>query len=260
MSTQDYNYYDIHGHINFPDYDDDREQVIKRAEEKRVFMLTIGTDIDSSHKAIKLSKQFSNIGACIGYHPANKDEIFDLSILDKMAKDPSVLAIGEVGLDYFHQGEETRKSQIERFVKQIYIANDTNKPLMLHVRNSKTMNAYREALEIIKSEARVPFNFHFFAGNIEDLKNILDSHGTVSFTGVITFTHDYDNLISYVPLDRVMSETDCPYVSPVPYRGKRNEPTYVIEVVRAIARIRNMEEEKMRQILAENARHFLGWS
>ena len=123
---------------------------------------------------------------------------------------------------------------------------------MLHVRNGKRegdstsiptstkigSNAYRDALEILKKSAKVPFNFHFFAGSTEDMKNIIEVGGMVSFTGVLTFTHDYDELIKTAPINHIMSETDCPYVAPVPYRGKRNEPVFVIEVVKSIAKIR----------------------
>jgi TatD DNase family protein len=258
MEKENFKYFDIHGHINFPEYDNDRDEVIKRAEEKSVFMLTIGTDIESSRKALDLSYKYKNIGACIGYHPANQNEVFDIDTYLEMAKDKKVLAIGEVGLDFFHKGEDTRRVQEDYFVQQIHMANQINKPLMLHVRNGKGINSYQESLKILRDEARVPFNYHFFAGSIEDLKDILDMGGTISFTGVITFTHDYDKLISYVPKDRIMSETDCPYVSPVPHRGKRNEPVFVIEVVKAISIVWGMDQSQTADILAFNARKWLG--
>jgi TatD DNase family protein len=286
-------YIDIHGHVNFPDYDADREEVIKRALEAGVGMITIGTDIESSRRAILLAETHDNMWATVGVHPTEitndilnaaareenrnvyrsekvAEEASDFQELRKLALHPKVVAIGECGLDYFHSKEADIPAQIEAFEKHIAIANEAKKPLMLHIRNSKKKgdstsiptstktggNAYRDALHILKKSAKVPFNFHFFAGSMEDMKNIIEVGGTVSFTGVLTFTHDYDELIKASPLESIMSETDCPYVAPVPHRGKRNEPAYVIEVVKAIARIRGKDEEKVRVALLEKAREF----
>ena len=120
---------------------------------------------------------------------------------------------------------------------------------MLHIRN-----AYRDAYEILKTHARVLGNVHFFAGTWEEAKLFLDLGYTLSFTGVITFARDYDETVKNAPLERIMCETDCPYVSPVPYRGKRNEPRYVREVVRTIALLRGVEEETVRFATVANAR------
>jgi len=269
---------DIHGHINFPDYDADREEVIKRAMEAGVGMITVGTDIESSKKAVEIAENNKNIWATVGIHPTeiktaqvelDQDEK-EFQELRRLALHPKVVAIGECGLDYFHCGPSDIPAQIEAFEKHIAIANEAKKPLMLHVRNSKKKgdftsiststktgsNAYGDALEILKKSAKVPFNFHFFAGSMEDMKNIIEVGGTVSFTGVLTFTHDYDELIKVAPIDKIMSETDCPYVAPVPHRGKRSEPAYVIEVVKAIACIRGENEERVLIALLENACKF----
>ena len=138
-------------------------------------------------------------------------------------------------------------------MQQIELANKLNKPLMLHIRN-----AYEDALAILKSHAKVKGDVHFFAGDWNIAKQFLDFGFTLSFTGVITFTHDYDEVIKNAPLDMLLSETDAPYVAPVPYRGKRNEPAYVVEVVKAIARIRGEDEEKVRTQLVANAKHLFG--
>jgi TatD DNase family protein len=270
-------YIDIHGHLNFPEYDGDREEVIKRASEAGVGMITVGTDIESSRRAIELAETHQNMWATVGIHPTeiktaqvelDQDENH-FQELRKLALHPKVVAIGECGLDYFHCKEADIPAQVEAFEKHITIANEAKKPLMLHVRNGKRKgdstsipistltktggNAYKDALEILKNSAKVPFNFHFFAGSMEDMKNIIEVGGMVSFTGVLTFTHDYDELVKAAPIDKIMSETDCPYVSPVPHRGKRNEPAYVIEVVKSIAKIRGEDEEKIREVLFENA-------
>ncbi len=265
-------YIDIHGHINFPEYDSDREETIVRAEKAGVGMITIGTDVKTSKLAIELTETHENIWAAVGIHPTevktadvglDQDES-DFQELRRLALHPKVVAIGECGLDYFHTQESDIPAQIEAFEKHIALANEAGKPLMLHVRNGKRKgdagtvagDAYKDALSILKKSAKVPFNFHFFAGSMEDMQTIVGSGGAVSFTGVLTFTHDYDEFIKAVPLNQIMSETDCPYVAPVPHRGKRNEPANVIEVVKAIARIRGEDDENVRSALLENTRKF----
>jgi TatD DNase family protein len=294
-------YIDIHGHVNFPEYDADREEVIKRAAETGVGMITVGTDIESSKRAILLAETHDNMWATVGIHPTEisndmplaaaregnlsrrvseeggekvyrsekaAEETSEFQDLRRLALHPKIVAIGECGLDYFHCEESDIPAQIEVFEQQIAIANEIKKPLMLHVRNGPPGrqagkrknkhggNAYKDTLDILKKSAKVPFNFHFFAGSTEDMKNIIEVGGTLSFTGVLTFTHDYDEIVKSAPLEKIMSETDCPYVSPVPHRGKRNEPVFVIEVVKAIAKIRGEDEEKVRMVLLENARKF----
>ncbi len=166
-----------------------------------------------------------------------------------MLKDPKVVAIGECGLDYYRMEPESIEKQKKAFIEQVELANEIGKPLMLHIRN-----AYKDALEILKQYAKVKGDVHFFAGTSEDAKGFLDFGFTLSFTGVITFTHDYDEVIKNIPLDMIMSETDSPYVTPVPYRGKRNEPSYVREVVKKIAEIKGLPEEEVAKAIIANAK------
>ena len=272
-------YIDIHGHVNFPVYDPDRAEVIKRCDENDIGLINVGTDFETSYSAVELAKKYSNMWAIIGLHPVHAGEshndptetglnenkqigpksfqVFDSDKFLPLAKDSKVVAIGECGLDYFHSRPEDIDKQKKELEKQIDFANRVNKPLMLHVRNAKTgPSAYMEVVGMLRARANVKANFHFFAGDIEDLKNILDIGGTVSFTGVITFARNYDELIKYVPIDRIMSETDCPFVAPAPYRGKRNEPSYVIEVVKTIAKIRGEDEDVVAKQLVQNAKDF----
>ena len=167
----------------------------------------------------------------------------------ELGKDPRWIAVGECGLDYYRADESTKDVQKKAFVEQIDLANTLGKPLMLHIRN-----AYDDALEILKAHAKVKGDTHFFAGDWNTAKKYLDFGLTLSFTGVITFTHDYDEVVKNTPLDMLLSETDAPYVTPVPHRGKRNEPAYVTEVVKAIARIKGEEYEKVAVQLLANAR------
>ncbi len=275
-----FDFVDIHTHVNFAAYDADREEVIKRASDAGVAMINVGTQVDTSRKAIEIAERADNCFAIVGLHPihtskshhdekelgaGNKEftsrgENFDMDVYRQMFKHPKVVGIGECGLDYYRLDEESIKKQREDFEKQIDLANEVGKPLMLHVRSNKESgrSAYRDALEILRARAKVKGDFHFFAGSWEEAKEILDFGFTLSFTGVITFARDYDEIIRNAPLDMIMSETDAPYVSPAPFRGKRNEPVHVREVVKKIAEIRGEEYEKVREKLAENACRVFG--
>ncbi len=264
-------YIDIHGHVNFPDFDADREAIIERAQKAGVAMITVGTDIEMSASAVRLATAHENMWAVIGIHPtepkhASRDtakEDADFEELERLAKNPKVVALGECGLDYFHSKAEDISVQREIFERHIQLAQKVKKPLMLHIRNGKSAgsissigNAYQDALLMLKKYPDVRADFHFFAGSPWDLKDIIDRGYSVSFTGVISFTKDYDELIKAAPLSRIMSETDCPFVPPAPYRGKRNEPAYVVETVKAIARIRGEDEVTVAAQLVENAKEF----
>ncbi len=250
---------DIHCHLDFEDYDADREEVIKKTLDAGGGMINVGVDVATSQKVVELAHKYPTMWATVGVHPTDNLAMQDFTALEKLARDPKVVAIGECGLDFARTGDEDKPRQYEIFKKHIEIANAVNKPLMLHVRNGKNdTGAYREALEILKQHARTSFNFHFFAGSLDDLKSILEISGTVSFTGVLTFTKDYDEVVKAVPTDRFMTETDAPFAAPIPHRGKRNEPLYVLEVVKAIARIRGESEEKVLQQSVDNARKVFG--
>lgn len=264
-----FKYFDAHTHTNFVAYNDDREAVILRAKEAEVAMNVVGTQKDTSEDAVVLAEKYDNVYATIGLHPihtsksyhdvkelgeggkefTSRGEKFDASVYEEMGKSKRVIAIGECGLDYFRNDESTKDVQKQAFIEQIELANKLGKPLMLHIRD-----AYDDALEVLKAHAKVKGDVHFFAGNWETGKKFLDFGFTLSFTGVLTFTQDYDEVVRNAPLDLLLSETDAPYVTPEPFRGKRNEPAHVREVVRAIARIRGDDEEKVTLQLAENAR------
>jgi TatD DNase family protein len=257
-------YIDIHGHVNFPDYADG-EGAISRAHDASVGMITVGTDLASSRRAVELAEKHQNMWATVGLHPVEVSrpdlggQALEVKLLRELAQHPKVVAIGECGLDYFHSAIEEIPRQRDIFIQQIDIANKVDKPLMLHVRNSKNnISAYQDAIAILKEHATVRANFHFFAGTVQDVLDIVVMNNTISFTGVLTFTHDYDEVVRTVPLSHIMSETDCPFVAPVPYRGKQNEPLHVREVVKAIARIRGVGEEVVRNALVNNARDFFG--
>lgn len=266
-------YFDAHTHVNFAAFKDDMDAAIQRAADAGVAMNVVGTQFDTSKNSVELAEKHADVYATIGLHPihtgksyhdekelgeggkafTSRGEEFDAAKYESLAASPKVIAIGECGLDYFRLEEGTKKVQEEVFVQQIHLANKLGKPLMLHIRN-----AYDDALAILRREAKVKGDVHFFAGDWNTAKQFLDFGFTLSFTGVLTFTHDYDEVVKNAPLDMLLIETDAPYVAPVPYRGKRNEPAYVIEVAKAIARIRGQDEEAVREQLLENAKRLFG--
>lgn len=275
-------YIDIHSHVNFKAFDEDRDAVIDRALTADTWMINVGTQIDTSKAAIALANKYpEGVYAIIGLHPihtgashhdekelgeggaefTSRGETFDKDAYLKLAKNKKVVAIGECGLDYYHMEEKSIAKQKKVFIEQIKLAQEVGKPLMLHIRNnkdSKKHNAYKDVIKILKDYPEVKGNVHFFAGSEKDSKDFLALGFTLSFTGVITFTRDYDEIIKNTPLDMIMSETDCPYVAPVPYRGRRNEPVYVSEVVKKIAEIKGLFERDVATAILVNAKRVFG--
>ncbi len=257
-------YIDTHCHLDFPDYGEEIVGVLERMKEAEVGAITIGTDLESSKKAVEIANQNQNILACIGVHPRDDEERsklgFDEKEFEILVKSNKVVAIGECGLDYYrldmesHSSKAMRDEQINLFKQQIEFAMKYDKPLMLHCRE-----AYNDVLEILEEYKKqygekLRGNAHFFAGTVEQAKKFVDLGFTISFTGVITFTKDYDNVIKNIPIESILSETDAPFVAPVPHRGKRNEPSFVIEVVKKLAEIKGLSEEETRLILLQNAK------
>jgi TatD DNase family protein len=257
-------YFDIHSHINFKNFNDDRDEVIKTMHDESVWAIAVGTDLETSKEVVELADKNENIYATVGLHPDdNRKENFNKEDYAELVQNKKVVAIGECGLDYFRikagEEEETKKRQKENFVKQVEFALENDLPLMLHFRPSgKSMDAYEDGLEILgeykkKHSDKLRGNSHFFAGSLEVAKRFVEIGFTLSFTGVITFADSYDEIIREIPLEMIMSETDCPFVAPVPYRGGRCEPVHVKEVVKRIAEIRGEDIEKVREMLVNNA-------
>lgn len=279
-------YFDAHTHMNFVAYNNDREATILRAKDAGVGMNVVGTQFDTSKAAVELAEKYDNVYATIGLHPihtsksyhdlqelgpsfaeaskgkegfTSRGEVFDMAAYEALGNNPRVIAVGECGLDYYRADESTKGAQKKMFIEQIELANSLNKPLMLHIRPGlrslgEVGNAYDDALEILKAHAKVKGDTHFFAGDWATAKKYLDFGFTLSFTGVVTFTHDYDEVVKNAPLDMLLSETDAPYVTPAPHRGKRNEPAYVELIVQKIAEIRGEDFEKVAAQLLANAR------
>lgn len=260
MDTQ---YFDIHSHLNDSRFTIDLDEVLLRMRETGTKSIIVGTDLEMSKHAIRLAEANTDLWATIGLHPTDNDkEEFDSNLYDKMAAHPRVVAVGECGLDYYWpehdawpKGDVEEKSrQRELFEKQIAVAEKAGKPLMIHGRPTKgSMDAYEDVLTILAEHPSVIGNIHFFVGNIDIARRFLDRGFTMSYTGVLTFSGDYDEVVRFLPLDRIMSETDAPYVAPKAMRGKRNEPSFVSETVKRIAEIKGEDEDKVKAALVENA-------
>jgi TatD DNase family protein len=255
-------YFDIHSHLYFPDYDEDREQEIEKMKKKGIATIVVGTDIASSKECVKLAKEHENIFACIGQHPGDlkSDSVFD-EHLRKIAGDKKVVAIGECGLDYFRmEGDDKELKLIQKTVFEYHVdlALELNKPLMIHIRDKKgSFDAYLDALQILEhhfkiSGGELKGNVHFFAGNKDILQRFVNIGFSVSFTGVVTFTNYYDELVALTPIDLLMAETDAPFVAPNPHRGKRNSPLYVPLIVERIAEIKGEPVEVIKKALFDN--------
>jgi TatD DNase family protein len=260
-------YFDAHCHVQFDAYEEDRSAVLESLRNEGIGGLIVGTDRQTSKAAVELADG-KDFHASIGLHPNDKPgEGYDDSYYRSLAMDSRVVAIGECGLDYFRpeNPEAEKERQKAVFEQHLALAGETGKPLVIHARPSKgSMDAYEDAYVMIaKAKERYPGlvgDMHFFVGNAEIARKYRELGFTFSFTAVLTFTSDYDDVVRSLPLESVLAETDAPYVAPAPNRGRRNDPLAVRDVVAAIARIRGENEETVRQATLENARRLFGLS
>jgi TatD DNase family protein len=263
-----FKYIDIHSHTNFPEFSEDRENVIKTAHKNGVQIINVGTNRQTSIEVVRLANQYEKgVYAIVGLHPAYvNEEDFSEKDYEDLISDKKVVAIGECGLDYSRlEGDikGQKEKQIRIFRQQIEFAIKHDKPIMIHCRD-----AYEEVLEILQEYKKSPEagpegqklrgNAHFFVGSLDVAQRFISLGFTVSFTGVITFAPQYESVVRSVPLNMMHAETDAPYVAPSKFRGKRNEATYFLEVVKKIAEIKEELVEDIAEQLAENAKKLFG--
>lgn len=254
-------YFDAHCHVQFPMYDEDRKEVLDSMREEGIGGLVVGVDEKSSRGAIELVQDSDSLWATVGLHPNSADEFSGIEAYRELARDPKVVAIGECGLDNFRPEDPAaaKAKQREVFEAHVALAAETGKPLMIHARPSKgTQDAYRDLIDILssaKQEYGEKFrgNIHFFVGGVEEARALIELDFTLSFTAVLTFTRDYDDVVRFAPLSHILSETDSPYVAPPPNRGSRNDPRAAVKVVEAIAGIRGEDAETVRVNILQNA-------
>ncbi|HOX21429.1 MAG TPA: TatD family hydrolase [Candidatus Paceibacterota bacterium] len=229
---------DSHSHLDFEDFDKDRDSVIQRAFDSGLkAIITIGTNLESSKKSIALAEKYENIFATVSLHPidVDKEEFIGLTFLD-LAHHPKVVAIGETGLDYYHSSDKEKQKQV--FQKLVQIAIEVEKPIIIHSRDAD------EDILFLLKEMALPKSrgvIHCFGRDYEMAKKFLDLGFLISYTGNITYGSERQKSITEVPLEKIIVETDCPFLAPVPFRGQRNEPSCVKYVAEKIAEIKKID-------------------
>lgn len=245
---------DTHAHLDFDSYDEDREIVIQRAIENQVSgIITIGTDLKSSEQAVALAEKYASVFAAVGIHPSDcaSAHYNDFEKIKELAQHERVVAIGEIGLDYYHMHAD-KETQKNIFKKQIQLAKELNLPLIIHNRDS-----HDDMYEIISNEGAAETGgvLHSFSGDETFLEKILLTNLHISFTGNITFKKSTaDALVVQTPLEKLLLETDSPFLTPAPLRGKRNEPAFLIHTAKKIAELKSVSIEKVGGITSENAK------
>ena len=249
---------DSHCHLNFKAYKDDLSAVIGRCHQADMKLINVGAAFDTSQRAVELTSE-KNFYAAIGLHPIHVfDEEFDVDKYQELINNnQKIIAIGETGFDYWHSPKsECYDKQKQIFEAHIKLAQKNNLPIIVHGRSSKTGdNAYQDIYEVLKKNKANKGVIHCYGGNLEEAKQFVDLGFHLGFTGIMTFqkTEELQAIAKWIPFDKMLIETDAPYLAPVPYRGKRNEPEYVKYVAQAIAELRHMTEEDVIEITGQNA-------
>jgi TatD DNase family protein len=240
---------DFHAHL-----DDEKilpflDEIIKRAKDTGVsLIISPSINLNSALKIIEISKKFENVLPMIGIHPSEVDNFKDedLNQLEDFIKKEKIIGIGEIGLDYTYKTDKNKQKEI--FEKQLQLAEKYKLPVVLHIRET-----FNDIFEILKNFKVVPI-WHSCTGNLEEVEKFLEIGGFISFSGIITFknANRLREIVKIVPLERIFLETDSPYLTPEPYRGKINEPSYIKFVYQKVAEIKNIEIEKASNIIRNN--------
>lgn len=277
---------DTHAHVNFAAFKDDADEVIRRSLDNNTWMVLVGSESRTSARALQYANKYEKgVYAAIGLHPihlqeglidgseednsysfVSRFEDFDYGVYEKLAKFEKVVAIGEIGLDYYHLDPtkdvtEIKKKQQEVFVQQLLLARNLNLPVIIHCRQAhddllKILQEFKKEFAHIIPTDRPWGVIHCFSGDEDLAWKYFELGLIISFTGLITFSQQWDSVIRKMPLEKIMIETDTPYMTPEPYRGQRNEPLLVQYVAKRIAEIKNLKIEKVAEITTATARNF----
>ncbi len=246
---------DSHAHLEMNDFDCDRNEVVRRAEGAGVdLIITVGTTLDDCRKAISIANTFKNVYAAIGIHPHEVKDIDETTYetIKIMAKMDKVVAFGEIGLDFF-RNLSPRDVQIRRFEEQLELAGEIGLPIIIHDRD-----AHQETLKMLERRKGTHRGvIHCFSGDYRMAEKCLDMGFYISVTGAITFgkSEKLKEVVRQIPVTNLLLETDAPYLTPHPYRGKRNEPAYVIHTARKVAEIKGMSLEELTSLTYQNTKN-----
>ena len=247
--------FDSHAHYDDRAYDEDRDALFERmfSEERLSGILTIGCSEKSSREAIRLAEKYPAVYAAVGFHPDHAEQV-DVSLVETLLREPKVVAIGEIGLDYYYE-TPSREIQQKAFRAQLALAEKTGYPVIIHDRD-----AHGDVLSIIREFPTVRGVFHSYSGSVEMAEILLKMGWYISFSGVVTFKNARHALevAKMVPDDRFLTETDCPYLTPVPFRGKRNDSGKMYFTVEKLAELRGVPFQTVEQQSEENARRLFG--
>ncbi len=253
--------FDVHAHYDDEKFDGDRDELLSQMTSGGVgHIINAGCDIESSLRSLELAKKYPFIYAAVGFHPSEADKMkdSDFDVLEKLASEKKAVAIGEIGLEY-HYSKETAEIQKKRFFEQIELAKAVGLPFQVHDRD-----ADGDCLKILKSVKMGDRRgmMHCFSGSKETAREILRLGMKISVGGTLTFKNNVRGVevVSYVPIEDIMIETDCPYLAPEPHRGKRNSSLYIIEAAKKIAEIKEMDVEEVIEITEKTAMEFYGIS
>ena len=245
--------FDTHAHMNDPAFDEDRESVLLGLREKGVaYMMNVGCCRDSSRDCVAMAEKYPFVYASVGTHPDAADEVNEevLEEFRKLAAHPKVLAIGEIGLDYYYE-TIPREVQQKAFRMQMALAKELSMPVIVHERN-----AHDDGMRIVKEYRGVTGVFHCYSGSAEMARQLVDMGWYIGFTGVLTFKNARKAVetAERIPLERIVLETDCPFMAPEPFRGKRNDPGYLYRMAERLAEIRGISVEEVHEITTQNAK------
>ena len=284
---------DTHAHVNFSGFKEDADAAMRRALDMGVSIVNVGTQIDTSREAVEMAEKYPNTYAVIGIHPVHtysqeldeeethfktREEKFDYEMYKSLGRNPKVVGIGECGLDYFRLPEDgdhlpIKQMQKEAFIAQAKLAIELDKALVIHSRSSKgTDDACLDILEILKSNLnlsptlpsggegaagkKLRFVLHSYTGSPEVAKMFVDIGAYISFNGILTFdkTGNQEAVLKVVPDNKILLETDCPFLTPVPMRGKKNEPSYVRFVAEYVAKLKGLSVDEVATRTTDNAK------
>lgn len=255
----EYTLFDTHCHVQFPQFSADRDEVIRRALDKGIGMICVGTDLETSRSAISLADAYDGLYASVGLHPNDAlDLSYSASDYEELLSHPKVVSVGEIGLDYYRtKATDLQNRQLSRFRLQLQSASQFGLPVIIHCRDAhddmyRTLSELGANVEDSNNRSQRKGIIHSFTGTWQQAQRYIDLGYMIGLNGIITFARNYDETVLKISTEHLVFETDAPFLTPTPYRGKRNEPLYITEVVKKMAELRNIAVDELKKVTTEN--------